>query len=468
MSELYWLDATELARRIRARELSPVEVLRAHRERAEALNPKLNAIVTPIDEAEALAREAEAAVLRGDVLGPLHGVPFTIKDSLDTAGVRTTRGSRLFADHIPGEDAVAVARLRAAGAIPLGKTNLPEFAFWWETGNLVFGTTVNPWNRERTTGGSSGGEAAAIAAGLSPLGLGSDLGGSIRLPAHYCGVVGLKPTHGRVPLTGHWPEVLLRFMHVCPMARSVRDAALALSVLSGPDGRDWHSVPVAAPAFGEEEAMPPLRVGLLAENAFGPVDPEIAATVRRAAATLAVLGFEVGPASIPALERNDWNLLTLVLYGAEGRAYFESVVRGRRAELHPALQRRLSAPLAPLEDYLAAEAEVEALRRDLAAFFVEHDVLLCLTTPVVAHAHEAAEIEIAGRVLPARAIMRATIPFDLTGPPALTVPFALSSERLPIGVQVVGRRFDEATVLRVGAALERLRDLSAGELRPPL
>ena len=161
---------------------------------------------------------------------PLHGVPFTIKDSIDTAGVRTTRGSKLFSDHVPGRDAEVVTRLRAAGGIPLAKTNLPDFALWWETDNLVFGRTVNPWDPDRTSGGSSGGEAAAIAAGLSPLGIGSDLGGSIRLPAHYCGVVGLKATHGRVPLTGHWPDTLLRFMHVGFLARSVRDVALALSL----------------------------------------------------------------------------------------------------------------------------------------------------------------------------------------------------------------------------------------------
>ncbi len=261
-ADLVHLDATELARRIRAKELSPVEVVRALRERAGAVNPGLNAIVTPIEDAEERARAAEAAVLRGEELGPLHGVPFTIKDSFNTAGTRTTRGSRFFADRVPAGDAAAVARLRAAGGIALAKTNLPEFALWWETDNLVFGRTVNPWDPERTAGGSSGGEAAAIAAGLSPLGLGSDLGGSIRLPAHYCGVAGLKPTHGRVPLTGHWPEVMLGFMHAGPLARSVRDVALALSLIAGPDGEDWHAVPVPPPGVPRgDEPLPPLRVG---------------------------------------------------------------------------------------------------------------------------------------------------------------------------------------------------------------
>ena len=161
--------------------------------------------------------EAEAAVARGDELGPLHGVPFTIKDCVDTAGVRTTRGSKLFEDRVPEEDAPVVRRLKDAGGILLGKTNMPEFALWWETGNAVFGRTENPWKAGRAAGGSSGGEAAAIAAGLSPFGVGSDVRGSIRQPAGFCGIVGLKATHGRVPLTGHWPETLLRYMHVGPM-----------------------------------------------------------------------------------------------------------------------------------------------------------------------------------------------------------------------------------------------------------
>ena len=270
--DLVTVDATELARRIRAKDVSPVEALAAYRRRAEERNPELNAIVTVIEDAEEQARQAEQAVVRGEELGPLHGVPCTIKDTFDTAGVRTTRGSRLFADRVPTEDAAVVTRLKAAGAIPLGKTNTPEFALWWETSNLLFGTTVNPWNSERTAGGSSGGEAAALAAGLTALGVGSDLGGSIRLPAHYCGVVGLKPTHGRVPLTGHFPEALFRFMHAGPLARSVRDAALALSVLAGPDGRDWYAVPAPLPGIpSSNRSLATLRVGWVAERAFCPV-----------------------------------------------------------------------------------------------------------------------------------------------------------------------------------------------------
>ena len=260
--EICYSDATLLAELVRSKALSPVEVVTAFLNRIEAVNPRINAVVTLAEDALLRAREAEAAVIRGDELGPLHGVPFTIKDCVDTAGVRTTRGSKLFEDRVPEDDAPVVRRLKDAGGILLGKTNMPEFALWWETGNAVFGRTENPWMGGRSAGGSSGGEAAAIAAGLSPLGVGSDVGGSIRQPAGFCGIVGLKATHGRVPLTGHWPETLLRYMHVGPMGRSVRDIDLGLSIMSGADGLDHYAG--ALPSYESaalDEPLPRLRIG---------------------------------------------------------------------------------------------------------------------------------------------------------------------------------------------------------------
>jgi Asp-tRNA(Asn)/Glu-tRNA(Gln) amidotransferase A subunit family amidase len=462
--EVAFADAVLLAAAVRSKELSPVEIVGALRERAEALNPTVNALVTPFEDVERSARVAEAAVVRGEEVGPLHGVPFTVKDSFDTAGVRTMRGSRLFADRVPAEDAAVVERLRAAGAIPLAKTNLPEFALWWETDNLIHGRTVNPWDVGRTAGGSSGGEAAGIAAGLSPLGLGSDLGGSIRLPAHYCGVVGLKPTHGRVALTGHWPDVLLGFMHAGPLARSVSDVSLALAVLAGPDGSDWHAAHVPPPEPVASSVGSPLRVGVLDDHGFGPVDGRVVDAVRRAASALSHAGHDVDAAVIPGLERHDWNLLTMTLYSAGAGVYFRDVVGERWDDLHPALSRRLSARVESLDEYLAAEAAVEELRGDLAAFFAEHDLLLCPTGLVPAYEHDLLELPIGGVTCAARTTMRATIPFDLSGSPALSVPFA-TVDGLPVGVQLVGRRFDEETVFRAGIALEEAR----GSLpRPPL
>src|SRR3954452_2587894 len=259
-SDIVRSDATRLAEMIRAREISPVEVVRAHLDRIEAANPKINAIVTIAEGVLEAARAAEAAVLAGDEIGPLHGVPFTAKDSIDTAGVMTQRGSPIFRGRIPEADATSVARLKAAGAILLAKTNLPEFSYWIESDNLLTGRSNNPWALDRTPGGSSGGESAAIAAGLSPLGLGTDLAISVRGPAAQTGIVSLKATHGRVPMTGIWPRAPRRFWHVGPMARSIRDLALAYAQLAGPDGLDAYAtstVPFDA-GVNHSPARPPL------------------------------------------------------------------------------------------------------------------------------------------------------------------------------------------------------------------
>src|SRR5580698_1261020 len=239
--EIIFSDATKLAELIRTKEVSPVEVVQAHLDRIAAVNPKINAIVTLAEGALEAAKAAEAAVLAGEELGPLHGVPFTAKDSIDTAGVLTQRGSPIFKGRVPDADATTVARMKKAGGILLAKTNLPEFSYWIESDNLLSGRTRNPWNLDRTPGGSSGGESAAIAAGMSPIGLATDVAISVRGPAALTGVVGLKATHGRIPMTGIWPRVPRRFWHIGPMARSVRDIALAYSLLAGPDGADGFS-----------------------------------------------------------------------------------------------------------------------------------------------------------------------------------------------------------------------------------
>jgi aspartyl-tRNA(Asn)/glutamyl-tRNA(Gln) amidotransferase subunit A len=242
---IIYSDATKLAELIRTREVSPVEVVQAHLDRIEAINPKLNAIITVAGDALEAARAAEAAVLAGDELGPLHGVPFTAKDSIDTAGVMTQRGSPIFKGRIPETDATSVARLKRAGAILLAKTNLPEFSYSIETDNLLTGRANNPWDLDRTPGGSSGGESAAIAAGMSPLGLGSDLAISVRGPAAHTGIVALKATHGRIPMTGLWPRVPRRFWHVGPMCaqRSRYRVSLFASRRAGRCRRLCHESP---------------------------------------------------------------------------------------------------------------------------------------------------------------------------------------------------------------------------------
>ncbi len=453
--EICFADATELAERIRTRVLSPVEVMRAHLDRIEAVNPKINAVVTLADNALDQARAAEDAVIRGEIRGPLHGVPFTAKDCFDSAGVKTTRGSLIFSDLVPRIDATAVRRLKEAGGILLGKTNLPEFGLRAETSNRVFGRTVNPWHLERTSGGSSGGEAAAISAGLSPLGIGTDLGGSNRLPSHYCGIVGFKPTHGRIPLTGSWPELMCRHMHVGPICRTVRDAALALSVLSGPDSHDPYAVsrPVRQPEE-LEGGLSGVRVGFFRQGPFTPVAQEIQGAVAHAASVMEASGCTVEPVEFDWQDRLAIDVC-MDMVVAEGAHYLQPFIEGREDKLSASIRGLLDLPTPGLEDFLVSMDKRDLLSRDMARFFSQHDLLLCPTAPNTAHGHEAANLIIDGHETGVGHAANITATFGLTGLPALSVPFGTSQEGLPIGVQVVARHYDEVTLFGAAMALEK-------------
>ena len=454
----------KLAEHIRSRELSPVEVMLAHLERVDAVTPALNAIVTQAEDALDRAKKSEEALVRGEIAGPLHGVPFTAKDSVDIAGIRTTRGSRLFSDHVPDVDAAAAARLKKAGAIFMGHTNVPEFVFWFETDNDVFGRTQNPWNLERTPGGSSGGEAAAIAAGLSPLGIGSDVGCSIRQPASYCGIVGLKPTHGRVPLTGHWPDALLRYMHVGPMARTVGDVAVALSIMAGPNGLDPYAVSVPVEKFEDIDGPPlNLRVGWCPQGPFAPVAEEVQNAVAVAASTLSGLGCTVEKVSLDVWQGLSGQDISGIIYSAEAGYYLESYISGREDELSPAIRDRLGRSAPTAREYQEALADCELLRAHVAAYFTQYDLLLCPMGVVPAHPHGVKELDVDGKLVSPRNALRAAVPFDLTGSPAISIPFGWSVDGLPLGVQIVGRHFDERSVLKGAKALETTRN----DLRRP-
>ncbi|MGI4854041.1 MAG: amidase [Janthinobacterium lividum] len=457
-TELTYTDATKLAELIRTGEVSPVEVMKAHLDRIEAVNSRVNAIVTISDHALELAKAAETAVLKGEPLGPLHGVPFTAKDSIDTSEMLTQRGSPIFKGRLPETDATSVARLKKAGGILLAKTNQPEFSYWIESDNLLSGRSNNPWDLTRTPGGSSGGESAAIAAGMSPLGLGTDLAISVRGPAAQTGIVSLKATHGRIPMTGIWPRVPRRFWHVGPMARSIRDLSLAFAQLSGPDGLDGYSSSTVSFDAGLGSAPNrKLRVGWLVEPGFGPIDSEVAKTVVAAAEALKGLGLSVDAVRIPALERDFALDVFNRLHVMEMKPAFREATAGRREdEIYMMAKYMLSLPDTSMENYIEAEQAAERLKDGFSAYFQEYDVLLTPVLPVPAYNHGQSEFVINGQTVDATYMQGATVPLNVTGLPGVSLRFGTSSEGMPINVQVVGSWQAESTILHVASLLEQV------------
>ena len=457
--ELCWTSATELAAAIRARRLSPVEVTAAVLDRIAAVNPRVNAYCTVAEErARAEARAAEAAVMRGDALGPLHGVPVSFKDLTATAGIRTTFGSKIFEHNVPVEDAVVVERARRAGAVVIGKTNTPEFGCKGVTDNLVFGHTRNPWRLDRIAGGSSGGAAAAVAAGLGPLAEGSDLAGSIRIPAAVCGVVGLKPSLGRVPrspsLNG-WTGM----SHVGPLTRTVADAALALSVWAGPDERDPQSLPAAAEDFSRaaEGGVRGLRVAWSPDLGYAAVDREVREIVGAAARTFATLGAGMDDAHPGFADPMDLFIDLTAPYRAAAMA---DHLPKWGDQMDPFLHLRIDHG----EKMSAVEWERATHRRTalwhvVRRFFERFDLLLTPTTSVAAFPIGVSyPAEIDGRRLENQLQwFPFTFPFSITGQPAVTVPCGVTAEGLPVGLQIVGPRYGDALVLRAAAAFEAAR-----------
>ena len=455
-TELCFTPATRLAALIRERALSPVEVVDAVLARIERLNPALTAYCTVTAEgAREEARRAEGAVMGGGDLGPLHGVPISIKDLTITRGVRTTRGSRLYADYVPDEDAPVVERVRAAGAIPLGKTNTPEFGWKGDSANPLFGPTFNPWDRARTAGGSSGGAGATVAAGLGPLALGTDGAGSIRIPASFCGVVGLKPQLWRVPV--YPPSTVETLAHTGPMTRTVRDAALLLNVIAGPDERDRLSLPAAGVDWVAacDGGVRGLRVAWSPDLGYASVEPEVRAIAEAAARRFAGdLGCAVEEAH-PGFD-DPAAAINLLFYTGVA-ANLAGHDADQRALIDPALARALAeeAEGRAALDYVRATGVRQALWDRCRRFFDRYDLLLTPTVAVSPFAPgEEGPRDVAGRPVGRLGWTPFTYPFNLTGQPALTVPAGWTAAGLPVGLQIVGRRFDEATVLRAGAAFE--------------
>ena len=449
-------SAASLASRIRRRDLSALEVLDAHIRRIEAVNPRLNAIVaTDFDWARSAARAADERTARGETAGPLHGVPITIKDAIHVAGLPSVAGSRLLVGKVSSSDATAVRRLRAAGAIVLGKTNVPECAMDWRTTNPVFGRTSNPWNIEYSPGGSSGGEAAAIAAGCSAGGLGTDLGGSVRVPAHFCGICGLRPTPGRVPTTGYavpTPGPFNLANTLGPLARSVDDLQLFLGVLGGFDPSDAVSAVLPPPAPMHVEARG-LRVAVCVDGGI-PVTAETRRAVERAARLLQERGADVVSWSLPVVAEVPQVFSAWIL--EPSLPPLLALYQGREEAMGP-LVRGLASMAKPrtLEHFLDAWASRDALRRSVLERLDQRPVLLMPVCSTPAFRHDArGPLQVDGEPVDYAASFAYAQVASIAGLPALTLPVARTSTGMPIGVQLLGRPFDEPLLLAVARLLE--------------
>jgi Asp-tRNA(Asn)/Glu-tRNA(Gln) amidotransferase A subunit family amidase len=460
MSDQNFLSATAMAQQVRQKKISPVELVEAHLAQIEKLNPKLNAFVQlDAKRAHQSAHDAETAVARRKPLGPLHGVPISIKSSISVAGLRCESGTRLRAGLVAEKDAPLVTRLKQAGAIVLGVTNTPELLMAWETDNLLYGRTNSPWDLQRTPGGSSGGEAAAIAAGMSAGGVGSDGGGSIRVPAHFSGICGLKPTPGRIPSTGHFPVSAGPFALigvVGPMARNVTDLKVLFEVMQGPDIGDTCAAPVPLRSPTEEEVKN-LKIGYFEDDGRTPVTPETRLAVRKAAEALRSAGFQVEPFRPQGLEeaRQLWHKFFVVA----GAMLLKPMFKEGDADLSPILKQFLqeaaAQPTHSGRSLLDAWIQRDLLRALFFAQMQQYPILLCPAAAVPAFRHGERSWQVEGKTVYYLDAWSYTEFFNLLGNPAAIVPVAHSPEGLPIGVQIVGRPWEEDQVLAIAAALER-------------
>ena len=456
------LTISEAAARIGRRELSPVELTQACLDRISGIDPRLNAFITvTADDALRAAREAEEAIARGDQRGPLHGIPLALKDLFATAGVRTTAGSRILADRVPEEDSDAAQRLAAAGAVILGKLNLHEFAFGATGVNPHYGPARNPWNTERITGGSSSGSGAAVAAGECFAALGTDTGGSIRIPASLCGIVGLKPTFGRVSRRGVIP-LSWSLDHVGPLARTVEDTAIVLQALAGRDPLDQSSSDAPVPDYhaGLKDGVKGLRVGIPARFFFESLDPEVERAVRAAVAKLEELGAATEDVPVPYIDEIPGAVTAIML--PEALAYHQTWMAQRPEDYGDDVRYRLELGATFLAvHYVQAqrlrELAVSAWKREV---FSRVDILATPATPTVAGPIDKSGLD------QTFSLIRNTSPINLLGLPAVSLPCGLTSDGLPIGLQLIGRWFDEETVLRAAHAYEQATEWH--ERRPPL
>ena len=459
MPDLIFRSACEMAALVREKKVSPTELVEAHLDRVARVNPVLNAIVDLSSErARKEASALETKLASGEEVGRLAGVPVTIKSSIDVAGLKCECGTKLREGYVAAQDATLVGRLREAGAIVMGTTNVPDLLMAYETDNLLYGRTNNPWNLDVTAGGSSGGESAAIASGCSAAGFGSDGGGSIRVPAHFCGICGLKPTPGLIPRGGHWPACIgpSAFTGVVgPMARRVEDLQLLLNVTSGEDFGDPSSVPLRVEATQEMD-FSRLIVGWFEDDGVNPVTGETRQAVRTAAQKLEEQGLRVDPFRLKGMEsaRDLW----WTFFGVVATTLLAPMIKGRENDLHP-IVKDLTAPVeeaeaVTYEKFLETWLTRDALRTSLLEQMQDHQVLLCPVGSVPAFRHGERSWTIDGREVTYEQAFTSCVIFNLFGNPSVVVPVGRSAEGLPISVQLVGRPFEDQLVLAVAGKLE--------------
>ncbi|MFX1488361.1 MAG: amidase [Promethearchaeota archaeon] len=475
--DICYMSAYDMGVKIKSQEITAEEITEIIIERIEKINPVINAYCTlTFDLARETAKAADKAIKEGETLGLLHGIPISIKDETETKGIRTTYGSAIFENNVPREDEAIVKRMRNAGVAILGKTNTPAFGYKGETDNLLFGVTRNPWNLERTTGGSSGGAAGAVSSGLGPIGLGSDGGGSIRIPSCFCGLYGLKSTFGRVPqsnmkLLGY----LGTFTHKGPLVRYVKDAALVLDVIAGQDDSDRYSVPKPNFSYLEklDEKPNKLRIGYSLDLGFAEaLDPQIEKSVLDGVQKFEEFGWSIEKSRIKLRNPEP----TFMVIWSTGFAYtLGPYLESARDKMDPGLVDTINLGYTfSTKEIKIAEIQREAIYEEICKVFKKFDVLI---TPTLAcPAFELGKslttdeeimktgIIINGKNVTATGWLPFTYPFNMSGHPAASIPCGWSSDNLPIGMQIIGKRFDELTVLQVSKAFE---DVSPWQNKTP-
>ncbi len=467
--EICYMSAYEMAEKIRNQELSSEEITEIIIERIEKINPIINTYcTTTFDLAREAAKKADDAVKKGEKIGLLNGIPVSIKDETETKGIRTTYGSLLFENNIPMKDEAVVKRLRDAGVVILGKTNTPAFGYKGETDNLIFGVTKNPWNLERTTGGSSGGAAGAVASGLGPIAIGSDGGGSIRLPSCFCGIYGFKSTFGRVPQSGmKLLGYLGTFTHKGPLVRYVKDAALTLDIIAGQDDSDRYSVPKPKYSYLEkiDEKPTRLKIGYSLDLGFAEaLDPEVEKSVLNGIQKFEKFGWSTEKSRIKLMNPE----LTFLTIWSSGFAYaLGPYLAAMKDKMEPGLVDMINRGYEfSTKEIKIAEIQRETIYEEICKIFRKIDILITPTlacsafelgkSGIIEEETMKTSVIINGKKMTAAGWLPFTYPFNASGHPAASIPCGWSSDGLPIGMQIVGKRFDELTVLQVSKAFEEV------------